>query len=419
MTSTEPSAGGRTQDALDVRAVLSEIETLRLAPEHHSGDLLTVLQSAEEELRVAGEELRVQQETIARLARSHRNLRLQQERTMSVLPVPVVVTDMAGVIRSANAAAARLVDMRVAHLIGKPLLALFCADDRPDLRRLVASSSRRSDGPLVRRTATLLPRAGQAVQVELTGSLELPGAVDGEISWVILNAQDLGDVARPIPETLAALVSLATGESDVTRVLPAAAAIAAGGLGSDVTISLGPPLEPTATASSSGLAQLCDGAQVTAGQGPSVDAHSSGRPVASPTIRTDHRWPDLGRRFPEEVASAVAAPILSSERVVGTLTAYAPTSSGSTQEAVGLLAVTFGGVLHELELHEQLDQVRRDMERALASRSVIDQAKGIVMATQGVDAAAAWDHLVRLSSTRHLKVRDLAEQIVRGTCPDA
>jgi AmiR/NasT family two-component response regulator len=52
------------------------------------------------------------------------------------------------------------------------------------------------------------------------------------------------------------------------------------------------------------------------------------------------------------------------------------------------------------------------MQRALESRATIDQAKGIVMADRRIDAKAAFDHLVRLSSTRHLKLREIAQEIV-------
>ena len=58
------------------------------------------------------------------------------------------------------------------------------------------------------------------------------------------------------------------------------------------------------------------------------------------------------------------------------------------------------------------------MERAIASRAVIDQAKGIIMADKGWDADRAFAHLVSLSSANGLKVRDVAKVVVERLSDD-
>src|SRR3954471_820498 len=79
---------------------LAELEdrlaAARKAPGQHPDDLFEELEVAYEELRAADEEMRAQRDAIERLVDSHRCLRLQQERTMTILPVPVVVTDAHG-----------------------------------------------------------------------------------------------------------------------------------------------------------------------------------------------------------------------------------------------------------------------------------------------------------------------------------
>ena len=54
------------------------------------------------------------------------------------------------------------------------------------------------------------------------------------------------------------------------------------------------------------------------------------------------------------------------------------------------------------------------LERALTSRAVIDQAKGMIMARLGVNADDAFARLVGLSSRLNVKVRDLAALMVEG-----
>ncbi|GAB6983804.1 ANTAR domain-containing protein [Nocardioides pyridinolyticus] len=122
----------------------------------------------------------------------------------------------------------------------------------------------------------------------------------------------------------------------------------------------------------------------------------------------------MRRHLPPEAGSAVATPIESGDTVTGTLTAYGAPGRPVPEETLGLLALALAGALYELELLEELAPLERDMERALASRATIDQAKGIVMADRALDAEAAWQHLVELSSTSNRKVRDIAAEIVDG-----
>ena len=64
-----------------------------------------------------------------------------------------------------------------------------------------------------------------------------------------------------------------------------------------------------------------------------------------------------------------------------------------------------------------LDGVRRlagQLEQAMASRAVIEQAKGVIMAMRGVPEHEAFEVLRKTSQDRNVKVRVLAQQIVSG-----
>ncbi|MBQ9055005.1 ANTAR domain-containing protein [Rhodococcus sp. D-46] len=54
----------------------------------------------------------------------------------------------------------------------------------------------------------------------------------------------------------------------------------------------------------------------------------------------------------------------------------------------------------------------RNFERALDSRAVIDQAKGVLMAVHGVDADGAFAMLVETSRRTNTKVRVVAEELL-------
>lgn len=53
------------------------------------------------------------------------------------------------------------------------------------------------------------------------------------------------------------------------------------------------------------------------------------------------------------------------------------------------------------------------LEEALSSRGVIEQAKGIVMARQGCSADQAFELLVGISQHKHVKLRDVAGDLVQ------
>lgn len=64
------------------------------------------------------------------------------------------------------------------------------------------------------------------------------------------------------------------------------------------------------------------------------------------------------------------------------------------------------------------DEVEQ-MRQALASRAVIEQAKGIAMERYGLRADVAWSWLVRTSQNRNVKLRAIAEELVESVAPAA
>jgi AmiR/NasT family two-component response regulator len=68
--------------------------------------------------------------------------------------------------------------------------------------------------------------------------------------------------------------------------------------------------------------------------------------------------------------------------------------------------------------YEGQAHVAEQLQAAMKSRAVIEQAKGIVMAQRGCDAEAAFDVLVQLSQASNRKLRDIAEVMVAAVAGD-
>jgi PAS domain S-box-containing protein len=387
------------------------------------GSILTQdLETAYEELQVADEEVRSQQEQISTLLEDQKRLRLKQDRMLAVLPIAMLTTDEHGLILNANAAAAALLEIQAARVLGKPVFSFVVPDDRPALRRQLASQARL--GRDFRHGATLRARSGRLLTVQMLVST-VPGSAT-ERSWMVLAPDVTSERPRaltdPLPQALVQLASLASDRQGLHVLVERAASLCQEALGAGATVSLnvGHPLTPDAVATTSRTAQGLDGAQAAARSGPCITAYEDRVTIVSPDLRSDRRWPELGAKALHEVAGSVSVPLAAGDELLGVLNVYVHQSSVEDKvEDCELLAATLAAVMMDLRLHAELELAAANLEKALESRATIDQAKGIVMADRHCSADDAFDYLVALSSRGHVKLRDLAQAIVdRTSLPD-
>jgi GAF domain-containing protein len=159
-----------------------------------------------------------------------------------------------------------------------------------------------------------------------------------------------------------------------------------------------------------------DERQYAKGFGPCLDAAVSGSKINLTMDDPDPAYPDfcqLGQRFGVTHSLSVGIPV--STPTVGALNLYNSTGRAFSSEA-GRIADTFasfaGIVLATAGLHRDLADLTAQLQSAVRSRAVIDQAKGIIMAQNRCSGEEAFQLLVRASQHRNLKLRLLAEQLV-------
>ena len=180
----------------------------------------------------------------------------------------------------------------------------------------------------------------------------------------------------------------------------------------DISVTIGPPADPRLIDSSGVLAQRLDGLQMQADEGPCQTAWDTREKVLTPDVRKDERWPALAKLVaPTEVASVLALPVHVRDEMVGVINAYSTKRdafAGVDLQIAELAAFAVGQVFHRIEGNLALRDMVTNLRQALSSRSVIDQAKGILMARHGYDADKAFAALSELSQQENVKVRDLA-----------
>ncbi|NYD40998.1 ANTAR domain-containing protein [Nocardioides panaciterrulae] len=399
--------------ASELSALRRRVDEARLAGAGDSRLLVEDLDTAYEELRVADADLRAQQEHIVGLLRDQRAVALQHERTISLVPVPVVSTDRFGVIRAVNSAAATLVGAGIADLVRKPLAVLVAPEGRQALRDLLSRVP--AEGETARCRLAVRRRDGDTVDVEAFASA-LPGH-PVELVWMLLDA----DVASTgsgagLPQAVIDLASLPARHTEAPELLREAVGVCRQLLGDEIEVSvaLGDPGAPLLVLTSSQESRELDEGQVSAAAGPQLAAHASGVLITTDDMSDDPRWPALRGRIHGELRAAASAPFEFGTGEVGVLSVYAARHglSAPLVEQVVLLASAIGTALHELRARDELQEMAQQLQTALEARPEIEQARGIVMAERRCDADAALRHLLDLSSARHMELGDLAREVV-------
>jgi AmiR/NasT family two-component response regulator len=103
------------------------------------------------------------------------------------------------------------------------------------------------------------------------------------------------------------------------------------------------------------------------------------------------------------------------ERVTGALNLYATKPDAFDEEAT-LVAQTFAGyaavALANAHLYDATATLAQHLQAAMANRSVIEQAKGIIMAERHCTPEEAFAILSKLSQDTNRKVREIATTLV-------
>ncbi len=407
--------------------------------------LLAGLDVRDEELQVVSEELRVQQEQMAALLSRHEAELRWRSHLAALVPLGLALTDGNGKLLEVNPALAGAVGVSFTRLHGKPLSVFLAPEDAPAFRTALRSLSA-AGGSERRLTVTLRPRGGPGRRAELFGFAETSGVPpsSARVQWVLAPVDDAAENAEAKPATAALdraplytdaddvsdvmglaasivqLSALPVEEPDRQRMLGRMAVLVRSAVpGAEwVSITLGSPLDPQRLGSDSLEAQDFDGRQIRVQEGPCWEAHITGQPVICGDVTTDLRWPRL-RAIADEAAvrSVLAIPVREAGEAAGVINVYAgrPHVFGAANRRIGeLAAAAVAGVLQSVAEREALRSLAANLERALTSRAVIDQAKGILIAHLGVDADDAYARLVALSSRLNIKVRDLARLVVEG-----
>jgi GAF domain-containing protein len=166
------------------------------------------------------------------------------------------------------------------------------------------------------------------------------------------------------------------------------------------------------------VTERLDSYQYETDEGPCLDALRVGEPFVIRSFQDETRWPRYtpkGRR--QGVVSSLSLPLVTKKQVTGALNLYSLTQSfrGDDVAVAEPFAAQAAVALRNAHAYQRTRDLVDELNEALASRDVIGQAKGILMAQARCGPDEAFDILRQESQRRNIKLRNVAVGLVQRT----
>lgn len=183
-------------------------------------------------------------------------------------------------------------------------------------------------------------------------------------------------------------------------------------------VTLLDPTGPHTVAATSEEAERVDSLQYKAESGPCLHSYRNQVVNRVDSTQRDQRWPEFMEMARSEgVLSILSYPLVVQNDGIGALNLYSGRESAfdESDERIGQAFATHATItLTHARGYWSKEKARLSLERALQTRGIIDQAKGILMARTGTDADRAFETLRRASQRTNRKVFELAQEIVES-----
>jgi GAF domain-containing protein len=219
------------------------------------------------------------------------------------------------------------------------------------------------------------------------------GALHAELAGVVLVGRELSDVLTEIVQIS-------------RRAIPGAEA---------TSITLIRDDRAFTAAFDGQIAVDADELQYQRGYGPCLDAGRSGEVFVVADMESEDRWPDYAVHAAGlGIGSSLSIPLPFQGATIGALNNYAlkPGAFGESdvrlgEEVAAFVAIAVGNAEAAARATDDVANMRRAME----SRAVIEQAKGILMERYKVTSEQAFTLLTHSSQRTNVKLRDVADEL--------
>jgi GAF domain-containing protein len=165
-------------------------------------------------------------------------------------------------------------------------------------------------------------------------------------------------------------------------------------------------------------AQALEDGQERLAQGPCAVAFSQRLPAGIRNIKLEPDWQEFAQvLIGEGVCAALSVPVELDGGVIGTLDIYAaqprdwdPSEVAALQAYAGLMA----SLLSAATTAQVKGRLADQLQAALEHRWLIEQAKGVIMGREELDAQAAFERLRRAARSSTRRLADVARDVTAG-----
>jgi GAF domain-containing protein len=169
-------------------------------------------------------------------------------------------------------------------------------------------------------------------------------------------------------------------------------------------------------ASTCPAAERIDALQYELQEGPCVDALETGRRHHLRDLAEPERWPAFrARARAHGFGTVLSVPLVAGGTAVGALNVFAEGPDGLEEPDVFLaerIAAPAAATLANARAYRRALRLGEQLQEALESRAVIEQAKGLLMGIERIDADEAFERLRQISQRTNVKVRDVAVRLL-------
>lgn len=139
-------------------------------------------------------------------------------------------------------------------------------------------------------------------------------------------------------------------------------------------------------------------------------------PGRTPDLRSDPRWPRLGPAArTNQIGGVLSASVVLDDQPIGTCNALAYETRHWTEAddgAVRAFAVMLGRLSGSITDARHKTELTAQLQFALTARVLIEQAKGVLMEREGIDAQRALELLRRRARSSERKLAEAARAII-------
>jgi len=158
--------------------------------------------------------------------------------------------------------------------------------------------------------------------------------------------------------------------------------------------------------------------QIRHGEGPCIEAYGHKKLVGADDLASDDRWPDFSQAaVSRSVRAVLATPLPYNQDAVGVVAVLSEKARPWSPEGeLALLAFTDLAALliASMMMGEQHSAMSQQLQGALNSRQIIEQAKGVLIGTQQISARQAYERLRSQARSQRRKLTAVCAEVVRS-----